>query len=317
MSERQVLEADIVCVGFGPATAGFLTTIAPRLVDDEGVPLVQSQVMPGLPPQVIAFERADGPAFGVSGMVTRARGIRTSIPDFDPSQVPMATPVSSERVAYLLDPIGASRRSIGVRALDHLVRAFKWALPFRNEAVELPFIPSFLRKPDGMLLSIGQFMQWVSERVMASGTVQLWPGSPVAAPLFEGDRVVGIRLVDQGTDRHGRPEAGFMPGMDVRAALTVVGDGPVGPVGQELDRKFGLPAGHHRRDWAVGVKMVVDLRADSTLAPGTIIHTIGYPEPEIFGFLYVHADRVASLGIFVPSWFDSPEGTHREASRNI
>ncbi|HLP78587.1 MAG TPA: 4Fe-4S dicluster domain-containing protein, partial [Candidatus Paceibacterota bacterium] len=31
--------------------------------------------------------------------------------------------------------------------------------------------------------------------------------------------------------------------------------------------------------------------------------------PEIFGFLYVHPDRVASLGIFVPSWFDSPART--------
>ena len=41
----------------------------------------------------------------------------------------------------------------------------------------------------------------------------------------------------------------------------------------------------------------------------TVFHTIGYPEPEIFGFLYVHPDRVASVGIFVPSWFDSPVRT--------
>jgi len=40
-----------------------------------------------------------------------------------------------------------------------------------------------------------------------------------------------------------------------------------------------------------------------------VLHTFGYPEPEIFGFLYVHPDRVASLGIFVPSWFDSPART--------
>ena len=52
--------------------------------------------------------------------------------------------------------------------------------------------------------------------------------------------------------------------------------------------------------------MVVDLRDDVDLAPGTVIHTVGYPEPEIFGFLYVLAPRTVSLGIFVPSWFDSP-----------
>jgi electron-transferring-flavoprotein dehydrogenase len=97
--------------------------------------------------------------------------------------------------------------------------------------------------------------------------------------------------------------------MDLRAALTVVGDGPVGPVGQALDKHFGLPADHHQREWAVGMKMVVDLPEDSTLKPGTVIHTLGYPEPEIFGFLYVYPDRVASLGIFVPSWLDSPVRT--------
>jgi electron-transferring-flavoprotein dehydrogenase len=52
--------------------------------------------------------------------------------------------------------------------------------------------------------------------------------------------------------------------------------------------------------------MVVDLREDVDLAPGTVLHTFGYPEPEIFGFMYVYPDRVASVGIFVPSWFESP-----------
>jgi len=54
---------------------------------------------------------------------------------------------------------------------------------------------------------------------------------------------------------------------------------------------------------------VVDLPEGTPLKPGTVWHTFGYPEPEIFGFLYVHPDNVASLGIFVPSWFDSPMRT--------
>jgi electron-transferring-flavoprotein dehydrogenase len=101
-----------------------------------------------------------------------------------------------------------------------------------------------------------------------------------------------------------------MPGMDVAAALTVVGDGPVGAVGRQLDRRLGLPPGSHgRRDWAVGMKFVVDLPEGTPLEAGTVLHTLGFPEPEIFGFLYVHPDRVASVGIFVPSWFESPVRT--------
>jgi electron-transferring-flavoprotein dehydrogenase len=57
------------------------------------------------------------------------------------------------------------------------------------------------------------------------------------------------------------------------------------------------------------MKIVVDLPEESQLEPGTVFHTFGYPEPEIFGFLYVHPGRVATVGIFVPSWFQSPMRT--------
>jgi electron-transferring-flavoprotein dehydrogenase len=84
-------------------------------------------------------------------------------------------------------------------------------------------------------------------------------------------------------------------------------------VGRQLDAAFGLPEGSHAHDWAVGMKFVVDLPehppSGEELAPGTVFHTFGYPEPEIFGFMYVHPGRIASLGIFVPSWFDNPVRT--------
>ena len=74
------MDADIVCVGFGPATAGFLTTLSKQLVNADGTPAVESAVMPGLPPQVLCYERADDIGFGVSGVATRARALRASFP---------------------------------------------------------------------------------------------------------------------------------------------------------------------------------------------------------------------------------------------
>jgi electron-transferring-flavoprotein dehydrogenase len=307
--QRQRMDADIVCVGFGPATAGFLTALSKQFVNPDGTPAVESAVMLGMPPQVLCYERADDIGFGVSGVVTRGRGLRAAFPDLDPKQIPMATPVTEEKVVYLLDPIGASRRSWTLRAADACIRAFGGLLPFRHEAVELPWSPAFLHKTGGLVLSMGQFMQWVGAQVQSTGAVQIWPGTPVAQVLIEDHKVVGVRLLDQGVDKQGKPGDGFMPGMDIHAALTVVGDGPVGPIGQQLDAQFGLPEGHHVRDWAVGMKFVVDLPADTALRPGTVLHTFGFPEPEIFGFFYVHPEQVASLGIFVPSWFDTPMRT--------
>ncbi len=307
--DRQRMDVDIVCVGFGPATAGFLTTLSRQLLDADGAPAVESGVMPGMPPQVLCYERADDLGFGVSGIVTRARALRATFPDIDKAGIPMSAPVGEEQVLYLLDPHGASRRSAAIRAADAAVAALKWALPVSDHALSLPWTPAFLHKAGGLVLSMGQFMQWAGAQAQSAGTVQIWPGTPVAQALIEDGKVAGVRLADQGVDKKGKPSDGFMPGMDVRAALTVVGDGPVGAIGQQLDRHFGLPADHHIRDWAVGMKFVVDLPENTDLKPGTVLHTFGYPEPEIFGFLYVHPERVASLGIFVPSWFDSPVRT--------
>lgn len=307
--ERTSVDVDIACVGFGPAMGGFLTTLSRSLLKEDGTPAIDSSVMPGMPLQVICYERADDIGFGVSGAVTRARGIRASFPDLDPSQIPMAAPVSTEKVLYLLDPIGASRRSLALRTADRFLRMFPRIAKLEHDALELPYTPGFLHKKDGLVLSIGQFNQWVGAQLMSSGTVQIWPGMPVGEALIDEGKVLGVRLLDQGVDRSGNPDAGFTPGMDIRAALTVVGDGPVGAISRDIDNRIGTPPGKQVREWAVGMKLVIELRPDVELEPGTVIHTFGFPEPEIFGFLYVHPDRVASLGIFVPSWFNSPVRT--------
>jgi electron-transferring-flavoprotein dehydrogenase len=307
--ERQQMSVDIAGVGFGPAMGGFLTTLSRKLLNDDGTPRFESAVSPGLPLQVVCYERADGLGFGVSGAATRARGIRASFPGVDLTQIPMAAPVKREKLIYLMDPIGASRRSFAFRAKDRLIHALGSMFGLRDHAVELPFTPKFMRKDDGIILSLGQFNQWASEQVTSSGAVQLWPGMAVSEPLIDSDAVTGVRLIDQGENMDGTPGDGFMPGMDVRAALTVVADGPIGAVGCKIDAHFGLPKDHEQRDWALGMKVVVELREDSGLEPGTVLHTMGFPEPEIFGFLYVHPERLASVGVFIPSWFRSPVRT--------
>ena len=307
--DRPQMTVDIACVGFGPAMGGFLTTLSRSLLNPDGSVRLESTASPGLPLQVICYERADGLGFGVSGAVTRARGIRGSFPGVDLTQIPMSAAVKNEKLVYLLDPTGASRRSFSFQAADRVLRSIGFLFGLKHDAFELPYTPPFMKKHDGLVLSLGQFNQWVSDQVAASGVVQIWPGMPVAEPLIEGDAVTGVRLTDQGTDLQGSPDTGFTPGMDLRAALTVVGDGPVGAVGRKIDAQLGMPEGHGSREWALGMKMVIELREDSGLEPGTVLHTIGFPEPEIFGFLYVHPDRLASVGIFVPSWFRNPVRT--------
>jgi electron-transferring-flavoprotein dehydrogenase len=319
--ERQTMEVDIACAGFGPAMGGFLTTLNREWMENPADPAFESKVVPGTPLQVVCYERADDIASGVSGVVTRARGIRYSFPHLRPEDIAMAAEVKQERVLYLLDPHGASRRSGLLRFGDAVLKTAGRFLGVRDCAFELPWTPRFLHKKGGLVLSIGQFNQWVGSQLMSDGLVQIWPGTPISSPLFANRSVIGLRLSDQGVDKHGAPADGYVPGLDVRARLTVVGDGPVGAVGQAIDQRLGMPEGHARRDWAMGMKFVIELppvdsgspspagEPSSPLQPGTVWHTFGYPEPEIFGFLYVHPDRLVSVGIFVPSWMADPSRT--------
>jgi len=311
--ERQSMETDIVVTGFGPAAAGFLATLGPELAKtkEDGSSLIESKVMPGMPLQVTCYERADDVGFGVSGIVTKGTAIKATFPDLDlAAEIPNAIEVKKEKMAYLFDHLGCSKRSLGTKLVDCafkmgglIMKGGKW------QARELPFIPPFMDKKPGYILNMGTFMGWAAQKAMEYGFM-IMPGSPVAAPLFEGEKVVGVRMADQGVDKKGAPQEGvYMPGMDIKAALTVVADGPVGAVGRALDEKFGLPPGHHRNDWGVGMKAVVQLPESCTLEPGTVLHTLGFPEPEIFGFFYVGPNRTASMGIFVAPWQDTPVRT--------
>ena len=300
--------------GLARQLGGFLTTLTQAWSENPADPAFESKVAPGMPLQVMCYERADDLAAGVSGVVTRGEGIRASFPKLDPAEIPMAAAVKQESVFYLLDPVGAAGapRFCVLEIFFLVLDESAWV---KDHAFELPWTPAFLHKHGGLVLSIGQFNQWVGSKLMAGGLAQIWPGTPVSGPIFDGNNgkvkrtVLGLRLADQGVDKHGVPADGYMPGMDVRARLTVVGDGPVGAVGQKLDERFGLPAGHARREWALGMKMVIELPEDSALEAGTVWHTFGFPEPEIFGFLYVHPERLVSVGIFVPSWMGNPQRT--------
>jgi electron-transferring-flavoprotein dehydrogenase len=313
--DRPAMEVDIACAGFGPAMGGFLTTLTKAWTENPADPAFESKAAPGMPLQVVCYERADDISSGVSGVVTLGRSIRASFPGLNPAEIPMAAEVKQEKVFYLLDPIGASRRSVLLRLGDLLLRAAGKLVGVRDHAFELPWTPAFLNKHGGLVLGIGQFNQWAGSQLMATGLVQIWPGSPVAGPLFSsesgdsGKKVEGLRLADQGVEKSGAPAEGFLAGMDVRAQLTVVGDGPVGSVGQALDEQLGLPEGHAHREWALGMKFVIELPEDSSLEPGTVWHSFGFPEPEIFGFLYVHPERLVSVGVFVPSWMHDPSRT--------
>ena len=134
------MDVDIVCVGFGPAIGGL-----PHDAVARGSPTptarrsLESAVMPGMPLQVLCYERADDIGFGVSGVVTRARGIRADLPRPRPvADSHGHAGDAARRSSTSSTRSGASRRSATLRAADDASARLGRLAPYEHDAFELP-----------------------------------------------------------------------------------------------------------------------------------------------------------------------------------
>ena len=139
---------------------------------EDGTPALESRVAPGLPLQVTCFERADDIGDRRLGRRHPRAGDPRVVPDLDRRRFPLARPGAARAVVYLLDPIGASRRSATLRVADSRHRgscaAFCRTSVTRCTPAVAAGVPA-ARSPAASILSLGQFMQWVGGQVMGSG----------------------------------------------------------------------------------------------------------------------------------------------------
>ena len=287
-SARESLEVDVLFVGGGPTgLAGairlgqLLRAHNERVSRDGGRPLELSIAL-------IDKGREIG-SHAISGAVLDPRALRELLPDFDKDGCPLESPVTADGV-WFLTPRGR---------------------------FALPIVPPPLRNHGNYVASLGKVVRWLATRAESAG-IDLFPGFPAASALVEGDRVVGVRTGDRGLDRNGNRKPNFEQGIDIRARVTVLAEGPLGTVTKQLVGRFGLDAGRHPQVYALGVKEVWECPKGS-LPPGRVIHTMGYPlDRETFGgaFIYTMGDDLLDIGLVVGLDYRNPRlNPHHEFQR--
>ena len=276
--QREVLEVDVVLVGAGPA--GLSTALhLGRLIRDHN-DAVATGGSPGrrLSPTILVLEKGrEVGAHALSGAVVDPVAFEELLGDRRGDAPPYDCPVRREQVNVLTESRG-----------------------FR-----LPFTPAPLRNHDCQIASLGVLVRWLAEQCEACG-VDVYPGFPAVDLLVEGGRVVGVRTGDSGIDREGNRKANFEPGMDVRAKVTVLGEGPRGTLAGRAISLLGLGDGSQPQIYAVGTKEL--WQSGVQQEPGEVLHTLGYPlDGADFGggFLYTMSDGLIALGFVVG--LDSPD----------
>ncbi len=263
--ERERLETDLLIVGGGPAGLAAAIHFARRLA-------AASATRPGARAlEVMLVEKAaDFGAHSLSGAVFDGRALTELLPGVDWASEIGATPCAAEALELFTE----------------------------RGALRAPWLPPSLRSTGLHIVSLSRLVRRLAQEAEALG-VQLAAGFAAAAPLLEGGRLVGVRMADRGRDKLGQPKAGFEPGADVQARLTIVAEGARGSLTGQLVRSFGLDQGRLAPTYALGFKDLWEL-APGRLDAGSVLHTLGYPlDGATFGggFVYAHDARLASVGL--------------------
>lgn len=180
-----------------------------------------------------------------------------------------------------------------------------------HQALSLP-IPQAWRHGHCRMVSLGRLSRWLARLAEAEG-VEIFPGFAATAPLWEGEKLVGVLTGDLGRDRSGVPKPGFQPGVILRASVTVLAEGCRGSLSGKIMAKLGLNHETLPRPpprYALGFK---ELWLTPGSRPGRVMHTLGWPlgfsgSNKIHGggFLYQSQAEQTVLGLVIDLDYKNP-----------
>ncbi|HEX9545223.1 MAG TPA: NAD(P)/FAD-dependent oxidoreductase, partial [Pyrinomonadaceae bacterium] len=269
--ERETLEMDVVFVGAGPANLSGALHLASLIKTHNAE--VQSGKRAGAPLGEIEIGVIEkGAAVGahiLSGAVMDPRALRELIPDFVEQGAPLESPVKEDYFLYLT----------------------------KKHALRSPITPPPLKNHGYYIVSLNRLTAWLGEKCEEAG-VNIFPEFPGTDILYdEDDRVVGVRTGDKGIDKEGKRKPNFEPGVDLRAKVTVLGEGPRGSLTKQLTERINLNAGREPQVYSIGVKELWEL-PDDRYPTGRVTHTLGFPSDSHTyggGWIYGMQNRILNI----------------------
>lgn len=278
--QRETMEMDVLFVGAGPATLSAAIHLQ-NLIEKH------NQAHAGTPdkqlaPQIAILEK--GQTVGahlLSGAVLDPKALQELLPDYKELGCPIEAEVTDEAVMFLTE---------------------KRAIPF-------PVVPPPLANHGNFIISLNKFGAWLGKLAEEKG-INIFTGFAGAEVLIEGGKVVGIQTEDKGLDKASQPKTTFEAGMNIRAKVTVLGEGPRGSLTKHIVPKLKLNEGKNPQSYETGVKEIWEIPA-GRIKKGTVYHTLGFPLPQaIYGGSWIYAMSETRLSVGFVTALDASDPTN-------
>jgi electron-transferring-flavoprotein dehydrogenase len=276
MSEitREEMEIDVLLVGAGPANLSCAYHLMQLIEKDTagGGNLSETVIM-------VIEKGAHVGAHSISGAVLDPIALKEMIPNYQELNAPVKTAVSSESMLYLT----------------------------RRGKFKMPWVPASMHHHGCYIISLSELVTWLGAQLEAKGC-EIFAGTGGAKLLLDGDRVIGVQTDDKGINKEGEQKPSFEPGMNLKAKVTVLGEGVRGSLTKVLSKQLNLDRDRNPQNYTTGVKELWEFPAGS-LKPGLVYHTMGYPlDNETFGggFVYNLSDTLMAIGLVVGLNYRNP-----------
>ena len=273
--QREVLEVDVLFVGAGPACLAGAIHLA-QLVRNHDAAVASGSLSAKPVGEINIAVIEKGSEVGMhslSGAVLDPRALRELLPDFEGRDFPIEKTVDNDAVFFLSG----------------------------NGKLKFPITPPPLQNHGNFIVSLHKVTRWMAAQAEALG-INIFPGFAGASVIYDdAARVLGVRTGDRGVDKHGQPKGNFEPGIDIRAKVTVLGEGPRGSLSKQLIPTLGLDRDSLPQLYSTGIKELWRMPAGS-LRDGRVIHTMGWPLPSHIyggGFIYNMDADILSVGFVV------------------
>ena len=248
MSEREIMEYDVVIVGAGPAGLACAIRLK-QLKDDLNVCVIEKAAEIG--------------GHILSGAVIEPEPLDELIEGWRDDPPPICVPAGKDQFLHL--------SKTGSRKLP---------------------TPPQQKNHGNFIVSLGALCGWLAPKAEALG-VDLFPGFAAADLSYNGqDEIQGVIIGDMGIDKEGNYKDTYVQGIEIRAAVTVLGEGCRGHLSKRAIAKYKLDSDCDPQTYGIGMKELWQL-PEGRVEPGRIQHTVGWPLPNsIYGGSFVyHLDR--------------------------